>query len=126
VLELINESNGDANNKIASFANMGDKDLYRISENLDNLMIKMMTTKKLNPENSPSKEPANFPARKRGQKQKRQLSSAATATRRGTCNKSATPGSARTPPCVYRNGKPLANQGKVATVDHKPDAELDA
>ena len=30
----------------------------------------------------------------------------------------------KNPPCVNRNGKPLANQGKVATVDAELDASL--
>ena len=85
-LELINESNQNAKNKIA---NLDDEDLSVISEDLEDLTIKMINHKRAKSGRQPFKRTSQFPATKEKEAKAktagiRPLLSATTATRRGT------------------------------------------
>jgi hypothetical protein len=101
-LELINKSNG-TKSRNAHLADMDDKDLAATWKTWTTLQSKGSSPKAPNPEDSPSGKPFSLPAPKVKEAkaemgQTNQPPSVASARRRDTCRKSATPGSTRTPP----------------------------
>ena len=103
-LELVEKINGAAKNRIANLDELDDEDLAEI-EDLDDVTLKAINMKRSKLGRQPFRRPRQFAGSQgRGGKGKSSgdktspAPSAASATKKDTCSKSATPGSTRTPP----------------------------
>jgi hypothetical protein len=119
MLELINETYG-TKNKIASLAEWDDSDLEAISEDLDDLTIKMINQRRAQYRKKPFKRGNGF-SNGNGKSGKRNRGNGKSVIKcRRHCNKEGhmqlecRTRIKKNAPCVNRNGKPLPNQSKVA------------
>jgi hypothetical protein len=123
-LELINESNGTTK-KIANLADVEDKDLAAIVEDLDDLTIKKINTRRAKSGRHPSRQTSQFTGSK-GKGGKGKTGGDKSAFKCRYCNKEGHLQQEcytrinKNAPCVNNTGN-TGNTGKLATVDNEQD-----
>jgi hypothetical protein len=128
-LEFINESKG-SKGKIASLAEVEYEDLSKITDDLDDLAIKMINNRRAKFGRQPLKRgnwfsPGNRKPGKSSSCNSQAVIKCRHCKKEGHIQMECRTRIKKNAPSLDKNGKPFANQPKVASLEDKPEDKLD-